>query len=100
MMTTPSQIISQLEAFEFVAKCIRLGLDSTPFYWTEEEHRVYKRKAKVLGITIVTPADIKKLGYELKRGAQLIGEAYYTTPTEKYIDLYVLEAQCKKAKKR
>jgi hypothetical protein len=72
------------------------GLAGKPFSWHEWERKLNLPVAEFLGITLISETQIIKRGYRLKQGAQHVGRAYYGAPIQRYIKLYVLEAQCVK----
>jgi hypothetical protein len=86
-----------LAAFIHVAEMLRDGLSGKrKFHWGDGERQAYTKKALAMGVTLVTRNQIRKRNYELKRGQEPVGTAYFGAPIQKATDLFILECQCKR----
>lgn len=97
---SPSEIKRKLHSWKYTAQAIIDGLDGHPFSWCGGELEAYRKKAKAMGITLVTKSKLARDGYRLKRGAQPVGNGYFHAPISRSADLYVLECQAVKIKNK
>ena len=91
---TPSRVIDKLDRYREIAAQVQRGLRGKPFAWGDAERRSYVDNAAAMGITLLSLSALERRGYQLKRGAQPVGSAYYGSPLSRYANLYVLECQC------
>lgn len=99
MPKSPSAMRDRITVIRAVLDEVSQGLAGKPFRWGDGERSAWQPLCEQLGITLVTPTQIKKRGYRLKRGAVPVGSAYFAAPIQIYADLYVLECQCTPIKK-
>ncbi len=93
----PAQTIGRMQRFELVAAEIVSGLDGKPFSWRAVDFQHARPILQAMGIHLVSKSRAKRLGFVLKRGAQPVGQNYYTAPISKMVNVYVLECQFNRA---
>lgn len=93
----PAQTIGRLRRFDQIAAELVVGLEGQPFSWRAVDYQHARPVLQAMGITLVSKGRARRLGFELKRGAQPVGKKYYTAPISKMIDVYVLECQFNRA---
>lgn len=91
---TPTAFKAKLQCRVDLMQVFIDGLNGKPFRWEYEVFNANKPLMRELGITLVTPNHIKRLGYSLRQRSNApVGEVYFKQ-FSRWADVYILECQC------